>query len=524
MYKRLLALVPVMVLGFAACAPEPQAPAGTVIINARLVDGSGGPSRNANVRIVADRIACVGMFEPAAGDTVVDARGLVLAPGFVDSHSHHDEGLFETPGALAAVSQGITTIVAGQDGGQNYPLAEYFARLEASPAAINVASYAGHGAIRSEVMGKDYRRHATAEELSSIASLLQGEMEAGALGLSTGLEYDPGSFSSSEELLHLAGVASSYGGRYISHIRSEDQYFWEAIDEAIDIGREARIAVQVSHIKLAMSRWWGQADRMMAKLNEARASGVDITADIYPYSAWNTGFSWLVTLFPDRDLDRREGATYILHDMLSPEGILLADFPPQPEYNGMTIAEIAAIRESDPETTLIELLKADGAMQGEDSRAQMLGFAMNEADIEAIMAWPHTVVGSDGDLDGVHPRGFGAFTRFLGHYVRERRVLSLEEAVRRISSLPAQHVGITERGVIQEGFYADLVLFDPETVVDRATARSPHLPSLGIDRVWVNGVVVFETGSVTGNRPGRPIRRQNLTDLARERLTGADGA
>jgi N-acyl-D-amino-acid deacylase len=501
------ALLAGVVLVLTACAPDAPESTGVVIVNARVIDGSGGPSRDVNVRVVGDRIADVGNFEPSAEDTLVDANGLVLAPGFIDAHSHHEDGLFEMPGALAAVSQGITTIVAGQDGGQQYPLAEFFASLETSPAAINVASYAGHGTLRDQVMGEDYHRQATPEELAEMAGLLRIEMEAGALGLTTGLEYDPGSFSATEELVELAREAALHGGRYVSHIRSEDQYFWEAIDEIITIGREAPIPVHVSHIKLAMTRWWGQADRLTTKLDEARASGVDITADIYPYRAWNSGFSWLTTLFPDRDLDRRDGAKYILSDMLSPEGILVAIYRPEPAYDGMTIAEIAELRGSDPETTLMELLKADMAMGGEESGSQMLGFAMDEPDIESIMAWPHTVIGSDGDLAGAHPRGFGAFTRFLGHYIRERNVISLEEGIRRMTSLSAQHVGIAERGSIQVGRYADLVLFDPERVRDRATPEAPHVPSTGIEKVWVNGQLVFEGGQITGNRPGKPIRR-----------------
>jgi N-acyl-D-amino-acid deacylase len=507
MVKTTWVILIVIALGLAACAPDAPEPSGVVIVNARVIDGSGGPSRDVNVRIVGDRIATIGNFEPSAEDVLVDADGLVLAPGFIDVHSHHDAGLFETPGAQAAVSQGITTIVVGQDGDQQYLLAGFFAGLETSPAAINVASFAGHGTLRSRAMGEDYQRHATPEELAEMVDLLRTEMEAGALGFTTGLEYDPGSFSSTEELVELARAAASHGGRYVSHIRSEDQYFWEAIDEIISIGREARIPVHVSHIKLAMSRWWGQADRLTTKLDDVRASGVDITADIYPYRAWNSGFSWLTTLFPDRDLDRRDGAEYILSDMLSPEGILVAIYRPEPAYDGMTIAEIAELRRSDPETTLMELLKADRAMGGENSGSQMLGFAMDEPDIESIMAWPHTVIGSDGDLAGAHPRGFGAFTRFLGHYIRERNVIGLEEGIRRMTSLSAQHAGIAERGAIQVGHYADLVLFDPDRVSDRATPEAPHVPSSGIEKVWVNGQLVFEGGQITGNRPGKPIRR-----------------
>ena len=491
-------------LAFTACAPGDPAPTTTIIVNARVIDGSGDQSRDVNVRIEGDRIAAVGDFEPAAGDTVVDADGLVLAPGFIDVHSHHDSRLFELPEALAAVNQGITTIVAGQDGGHQYPLAEFFAQLETSPAAVNVASYAGFGTFREEVMGEDYQRHATPEEVAAMADLLRTELEAGALGLSSGLEYDPGSFSTTEEVIDLARVAASHGGTYISHIRSEDRYFWEAIEEIIRIGQEADLPVQVTHMKLAMNNWWGQAERLLTRLDEARAAGVEITADIYPYRAWATSFTWLTTVFPDRDLDRRDGAEYILRDLLSPDDVLLPDFLPEPAYNGLTLAEIAEVRGSDVETTLMDLLKADTEMGGD---SLMIGFAMDEPDIEAIMAWPHTVICSDGGLDGSHPRGFGAFTRFLGHYVRERNVVRLEEGIRKMTSLSAEHLRITDRGAIAEGQYADLVLFDPETVIDRSTYEDPHVPSAGIEKVWVNGELVFDGGETTGNRPGRVIRR-----------------
>ena len=489
-----------------ACSPQESEPGGTVITNARVVDGSGAPSSVMNVRIVGERIAAVGDFEPSSGDAVVDATGLVLAPGFIDTHSHHDYGLLETPGALAAVSQGITTLIAGQDGGHEYPLAEEFGLLDAEPGAVNVASYAGHGTLREQVLGDDYQRHATADEVAAMVELLRIEMEAGALGLSSGLEYDPGSFSDTAELIALARESARHGGRYITHFRSEDQYFWEALDEAAEIGREAGLPVQISHIKLAMTRWWGQADKLKAKLDKIRASGVDMTVDVYPYGAWNASFSWLTTLFPDRDLDRRDGADYILNDMLSPAGIVIPDFLPDPAYNGMSVEEIAAIRETDDATTLMDLLKEEAAYQGGTS--PMLGFAMDEPDIESIMAWSHTVICSDGELDGPHPRGFGAFTRFLGHYVRDRKVVSLEEGIRKMTALSAANVGIEERGLIEVGRYADLVLIDLENVIDRATYDKPNVPSDGIEAVWVNGQVVFDEGSTTGKRPGKTLRHQ----------------
>ncbi len=505
MTRNIFAGIAIAALGLAACSNDAPAPAGTVIVNARVIDGSGGPAQNVNVRILEDRITAVGNVEPTDSDTIIDAGGLVLAPGFIDTHSHHGHQLDEHPDALGAVSQGMTTFVVGQDGGHLYPLADFFARLEEAPVAVNVASYAGHGTIRGEVMGEDYMRFATDDEVSTMADILRNEMDAGALGLSTGLEYDPGSFSSAEEVVELAKVAAEYDGHYISHVRSEDQYFWEAVDEVVNIGREAQMPVRVTHAKLAMTRWWGQHERFIDALDAARDSGVDITVDVYPYRMWNSGFAWLITLFPDRDLDRRDGAEYVLNEMLSPEGIFLPEYHPNTDYNGMTIAEISLIRETDPETTLMDLLKAERDWDGPGSG--MLGFAMDEPDIEVIMAWPHTVIGSDGELDGPHPRGYGTFPRYLGHYIRDRQVLSLEEGIRRITSLPAEQVGILERGLIRAGYYADLVIFDPDAIIDRATTTAPHVTSSGIEKVWVNGQLVYADGSVTGARPGRPIRR-----------------
>mgnify|MGYP001807728467 CR=1 FL=1 len=493
------------------CGPADTVDPRTFIVDARVIDGTGGPSRQVDVRIDGDRIGAVGDLQPQGRDIVVDGGGLVLAPGFIDSHSHHDGGLLdEMPDALAVVSQGATTIVVGQDGGQRYPLADFFTRLEEAPVAINIASYAGHGTIRGMVMGDDYMRPSTDAELADMGTLLRTEMDAGALGLGTGLEYDPGNFSTPEEVVALAKVASAYGGRYISHFRSEDQYFWEALDEIINIGREASMPVQVSHIKLAMPRWWGQADRLIATLDEARASGVEITADIYPYPAWQTGFRWLLTVFPDRDPNRREGAEYVLQQMLRPDGLLLANYPARPAYNGMTVAQIAEERGDDSVTTLMSLLAEDSEFAeqgGEAAASSMLGFAMDEPDIEAIIAWPLAVIASDGGLAGAHPRGYGTFSRFLGHYVRERGVMSLEEGVHRITTLPAAHLGIVERGTIEIGAYADLVLFDPATIIDRSTVMEPHRTSSGVDTVWVNGEIVYQNGQTTGTRPGMPIRR-----------------
>ena len=504
---RPLALIAFVV---AACAPRatpaPSAAATTLIVNARIIDGSGDAAHPGSVRLAGDRIAEVGNLRARPGERVVDAGGLVLAPGFIDTHSHHDRGLFEMRDAVAAVSQGITTIVVGQDGGSRSPLSEFFARLEREPPAVNVASYSGHGSIREQVMGEDFKRRATAQEIERMRELLRADMQAGALGFSTGLEYDPGIYSAPQEVVELAKVASSFGGRYISHVRSEDRNFWQAIDEIIAIGREARLPVQVSHIKLAMRSLWGRADSLVRVLDRARASGVNITADIYPYTYWQ---STLTVLFPERDFENRSTAEFVLREISAPEGLLLARFDPDTTYVGRTVAQIAAARGTDPPATLMALIRESLALEHAtgNSSESVIGTSMDERDIERLLAWPFTNVCSDGGLAGRHPRGFGAFTRVLGEYTRERRILSLEDAIRKMTSLSARNVGMVERGRVAPGYFADLVLFDPATVRDVATPVEPQGRSVGVRSVWVNGEIVYQDNAPTSRRPGRVIRR-----------------
>jgi len=470
------------------------------------MDGSGSPARRASVRVEGDRIAAVGTLTARDGEPVIDAHGLTLAPGFIDTHSHADDDLFEHPDALAVVSQGITTIIGGQDGGSPIPLASYFDRLEKSPGAVNVGMYVGHGSIRDSVMGADFKRVATPAEVDRMRDMLASEMRAGAIGLSSGLEYDPGIYSDPTEVIALAKVAASFGGRYISHIRSEDYAFWKAIDEIITIGREAKLPVQISHTKLAMRSLWGHADSLVRIIDAARGSGVEITADVYPYLYWH---STLTVLFPKRDFENRSAAEFALTQTSTPGGLLLGRYEPNPSYAGKTVAEISTLRGTDSITTLIDLIRDSEAMRKSTghSTESVIGTSMVEPDVERIMKWPHTNLSTDGSLDGPHPRGYGAFPRFLGRYVRERKVMSLEEAVHRMTSLAAEHMGIKDRGRITPGMFADLVLFDPATVIDRATPQQPHLTSVGIERVWVNGAEVFADGKPTGAKPGKVIRR-----------------
>ncbi len=486
----------------------------TLIAGATVVDGTGQPRFTADVRIEGDRIAAVGGLEPLRGEPTIDADGLVLAPGFVDTHSHADGAILEHLDTLAAVSQGISTTVVGQDGGSEYPLQEFFDRLEATPPAVNVASYVGHGTLRERVMGDDFARTATAEEIARMAALLTEEMQAGALGLSTGLEYDPGIYSAPEEVVELARVAASRGGRYISHIRSEDRRFWKAVDEILAIGREADLPVQISHIKLALRDLHGKTDRLLGTLDDARTAGVDVTADIYPYTYWQ---STLTVMFPDRGFEDRAAALFAVEELAAPEEMLIPVFEPDPGLAGKTLAEIATARGTDPATTLIDLIReaeawrdAQGPEAEYDRVESVIAVSMTEPDIERLMAWSSTNFCTDGGLMGSHPRGFGSFPRVLGRYVRERQILSLEEAIRKMTALAASNVGLNERGRIEPGAFADLVLFDPETVLDRATTEEPHLTSVGIEKVWVNGRLVYEDGRPSGRRPGSVLRRQPI--------------
>lgn len=471
----------------------------TLIVNASIIDGTGSPARRGAVRIIDGRIAEIGNLLPSPSDSILDAGGLTLAPGFIDTHSHHAGGLFEALDAPAVVSQGITTIVAGQDGSSDVPLQGFFDRLSAAPASVNVASYVGHGSLRSQVMGEDFKRKATPEEVATMANLLRAEMKVGALGLSSGLEYDPGIYSDPSEVIALATVAAEFGGRYMSHVRSEDRAFWKAIDEAITIGREARIPVQISHIKLAMRSLWGETDRLLKTLDAARASGVNVTADIYPYTYWQSG---MTVLFPDRDFDDREAAEFALREVTTAEGLIVTRYEKDPSYQGKTLAAIAKLRSVDPPQAMMDMIRES------DGRIGIVATSMDEKDLVALMKWPFANICSDGASTGGHPRGYGAFPRVLGRYVREQKVLTLEDAVRKMTSLAAAHVGLKDRGTLQPGAPADLVLFDPATIIDRSTTADPKAMSEGVRSVWVNGQLVFDAGKTTAERPGHVLRRR----------------
>lgn len=306
-------------------------------------------------------------------------------------------------------------------------------------------------------------------------------------------------------MVALASEAAKFGGRYISHMRSEDRELWAALDELIEIGRRTHMPVQVSHAKLGMTDWWGQASRYLAKLDAARAKGIDASLDVYPYPYWQTT---LTVLWPKRDFDNRATAEFILKHLAPPEGLLISADAGDQAHVGKTLAQIAIERRSDPVTTVISLINAARAKDGDIS---VIGTSMDERDITKLIQWPNANISSDGAFEDLHPRGAGPFAKILRLYVREKRLLTLGEAIKKMSYMAASHMGIADRGEIRVGALADLILFDPATIRDNATTEHPTAIATGMRRVWVNGVLCFVDGKETGERPGRVIRRGKTT-------------
>lgn len=491
-----------LLLAIALSQPLP-ALADTLITHVRLVDGTGGPAVQGELRIADGRIAALGpRLDRKPDDTLVDGGGQVLAPGFIDSHSHLDRTMFTSPDVPGAVNQGVTTIIIGQDGYSDLTTSQLKARLAERPVAVNIGTYSGHNDLRRRVMG-DARALATDAQIAAMGKLLTADMEAGAMGLSTGLIYVPGVFSDTREVLALAHVAAAHGGRYISHIRNEADKIEEAVEEFLEVGRTTGMPVQLSHIKIAIRSKWGTADAILARLDKARAEGIDVTADIYPYVYWQTT---MAALFPDKNFEDPTGVARNFRETTPPDKLILTTFLSNPALVGQSIARIAADRGEDPVKTYLDLMAEAAIYQmnhpDQSPVERIVGFSMSEEDLERFLAWPHANICSDG-FDGGHPRGYASFTRVLGHYVRERHVLGLEEGVHRMTGLTAAHLGIRDRGLLRPGMAADLVLFDPDTVADRATLTDAKAFSAGIARVWVNGVPVYADGRTLGAHPGR---------------------
>jgi N-acyl-D-aspartate/D-glutamate deacylase/CubicO group peptidase (beta-lactamase class C family) len=465
------------------------------IVGAQVADGTGAPLGRVDVRIEGDTIREIGAVTPRADDRIFDATGLVLAPGFIDAHNHSTDGLDSDPDATTQVSQGITTVLLGQDGSSPYPVRDYLARRRSSPAALNVALLVGHATMRRQVMGSDFRREATSDEVKRMEALVDQEMRDGAIGLSSGLEYEVGSYASTEELVALARIAARHGGFYISHIRDEADRTIEAVREAIAIGERARLPVQITHIKLGTVGVWGKASEVVGMIEAARRRGVDVTADAYPYLAWSSNLKVLV---PNKQWTDPASVKEALDDVGGGRNVQITRLPKFPQYVGKRLSEVAQVEGISEVEAYIRIVA--------DDEAGVIGHTMSEPDMRMFYRQPWTMVASDGGVNVAHPRGAGTFPRVLGRFVREEQWLTLPEAIRKMTSLPASRIGLKDRGVIRVGMKADLVIFDPATVIDLATFEQPRVRARGIHSVFVNGLPVWTGDRPDGNRPGRVLR------------------
>jgi N-acyl-D-amino-acid deacylase len=383
----------------------------------------------------------------------------------------------------------------GQDGGSPFPVGEFLAGLDKNPISLNVVTFVGHATVRSRVMGEDTNREATPAEVEKMRELVAQAMREGAAGLSSGLEYETGKPASTGEVVTLAKAAAAYGGIYISHIRDEADKSFEALAEAIQIGREAQIPVQISHIKLGTLKVWGKAGQVVQLINKARSRGQDVTADCYPYDAWS---STIRVLIPSGRHDDPVDVARGLADVGGPVNIIIVSCRAHPDYEFKTMDEISKREKITPVELYMKIVR--------DGGAGVVCHSMKEPDIRTFYRQPWVMVSSDGGIGGRHPRGAGSYPRVLGRYVREQRWLSLPEAIRKMTSLPASRFKLADRGLIRARFKADLVLFDPLRIIDRATFKEPQLIAEGVKRVFVNGQEVWTDGNVTSNRPGVALR------------------
>ena len=499
--KRLLTLLLLSLIAAAALFKSQAADQTIAIVGATLLDGSGrAPLRNSVVVVSGDSIVAAGprdRVKVPADARVIEAIGLTLAPGFIDAHNHSDRGFREDPYATTQVSQGITTVVIGQDGGSPLPVGDYLNNLDQNPIALNVLTFVGHATVRSKVMGDDTNRLATPGEIDAMKQLVEQAMRDGAIGLSTGLEYETGKPASTEEVISLASVAGRYHGIYISHIRDEADKTLEALAEAIRIGKEGHLPVQISHIKLGSVKVWGRANDAVAMIEKARSQGQDVTADCYPYEAWS---STIRVLIPSGRHDDPVAVAQGIADVGGAQNITVVSCSAHRDYEFKTLDEIGVKEGLTPVAAYMKIVR--------DGGAGVVCHSMKEADIKVFYQRPWVMVSSDGGIGSRHPRGAGTYPRVLGRFVRESKWLALPEAIRKMTSFPAARFKLNDRGLIRPGFKADLVLFDPNRIVDRATFQEPQLISAGVERVFVNGVEVWN-GKTTGNRPGKALRRSD---------------
>ena len=536
-----------------------------LIKNITIIDGTGAPAFVSDLAITGEKISHLDKNLDLEAGEILDGTGLCLSPGFIDIHTHSDFTLLLAPEAHSRVCQGVTTEVTGNCGGSPGPIGrthrkafmeymtdlggyykrefkdrdwhwqgldQFFQALAAKGTSVNLVPLVGHSTLRAHVMGYE-GRGPDRDEMGSMKTLLEQELEAGAFGFSSGLIYHPGAFAGTRELAELAGVTAKFGGLYSTHMRSEGKFLFEAVDEAVEVARDSGVSLEISHLKCETPVLWGKSGQLLEKIQAARDSGINVNFDQYPYTAYFTG---LLEIFPPwaketgatrlmETLATRPGREKVRRDMACPpeewdnplEGlgfdhvrILGFRNPDHRGFNGRTVADLSREMNLDPLETVFELFCREKGGLG------MVVFAMSEADLETILAHPLGMVGSDGSSatpggpvgsSPVHPRFYGTFPRVLSRYVREKKVLFLETAIHKMTGMPARKLGLKDRGVIREGMAADLVLFDPDTVKDRADFTAPHQTPEGIAHVFVNGTRVVNHGDHTGARPGRRLSR-----------------
>jgi len=495
-----------------------------VIAHGRVYDGTGNPWFVGDVAVVGDSIAAIGKLPPHTAGQTIDARGLAVSPGFVDTHSHGRRGIFAVPTAENVTRQGVTTLIEGPDGGSPLPLKPFLDKLRATPIAVNFGAMVGHGTVRGAVMGSQNRK-ATGAELQKMRELVRQAMLEGAFGMSTGLFYVPGNYAPTEEVIELEKVVSGFGGVHTSHVRNEAEGVLDSARETIRIGEEGGVPTQHTHVKVVGKRQWGGSEKVLALFDDARRRGVDATLDQYPYTASSTGTA---AMFPQWSM--AGGAKALGERLAAPEtrakikaqivdvlrdgrgagdakNVVMAVCGFDAKLAGKSLAELtlAAGRQPTLENaaeTAIEIQLKGGC--------SAIYHAMDEADVERFLRAPYTMIASDGEVMAPgpsvpHPRSYGAFARVLGRYVRERKAITLEEAVRKMSAFPASRFGLHDRGLLRPGMKADIAVFDPATAGDTATFTKPHAYAVGFRHVVVNGKAVILDGKVTAARPGRVL-------------------
>ena len=526
----IISLMSMFVLGCSDRSPTDVEPLSVILAGGSVYSGADSQPVITDIGITGNTISVIGDLSGHDADLRVDVTGLAVAPGFIDIHSHAvrdepDEGIFRWPDAENLIRQGVTTVVGGPDGGSPLPVSDTLAAIEASPASVNFATLVGHGSVRSLIIGED-DRPPTEEELQRMRAEVATAMQAGAFGLSSGLIYPPGRFATTEEVIELAKVAAEYGGVYISHMRQEGLDLLKSVAETIRIGEEGGLPTQLTHHKVVGAPMWGKSVDTLAMVDAAIERGVDVSIDQYPYTASSTN---LTILFPGWSLDG--GREALLERLADPEqrhkaqqqivyrietdrggndpaNVALANCPHDTSLNGLNLSQVLRQQERDvtmenAADLLMELVEA--------GNCSAVFHAINEEDVRRIMQHPVTMVSSDGGIEAPtervpHPRNYGTFARVLGHYVRGQGVLPLHTAIHKMSRLPAERIGLGDRGRIEVGAIADILVFDPDTVIDNATFEDPHQYASGAHHVFVSGEAVLLDETMTGARPGQVLR------------------